>query len=150
MQKISTYDVTTERPQATRGTKHLTLLTQKNGRGPSHHIIHLGQELTFNPLNARCCIYTTWKHVYALSESETTSDWNWEVVRDGEARRWGARWHRITYHSGLISRATSDILYNYYELEIYPRALNLKILGRGQKLAIFVSSDQYQSFRIKL
>jgi len=29
--------------------------------------------------------------------------------------------------------------YNFYKLEIYPRALSFKILGCGYKLAIFVS-----------
>jgi len=34
-----------------------------------------------NPLSARCCIYTIWKHVSSLCpKSETTSDWNWDEV----------------------------------------------------------------------
>jgi len=34
---------------------------------------------------------------FCMSESETTSDWNLEVIRDDEAGRRGARWHRVTF-----------------------------------------------------
>ena len=32
-----------------------------------------------------------------MSESETTSASNWKVIRDGEARRRGARWEEVTF-----------------------------------------------------
>jgi len=33
----------------------------------------------------------------STSESETTSGWNWKVIRDGETGRRGARWHKVTF-----------------------------------------------------
>jgi len=32
-----------------------------------------------------------------MSESETTSEWNWKVIRDREAGRRGARSHKVTF-----------------------------------------------------
>jgi len=33
----------------------------------------------------------------SCTESETTSEWNWKVIGDGEAGRRGARWHKVTF-----------------------------------------------------
>jgi len=33
----------------------------------------------------------------SIFESETTSGWNWKVIRDGEAGRRGARWQKVTF-----------------------------------------------------
>jgi len=32
-------------------------------------------------------IYNMKTRFWTMSESKTTSDWNWEVMKDGEARR---------------------------------------------------------------
>ena len=36
-----------------------------------------------------------------MSEGEVVSVWNWNVIRDGEAGRWGARWKRSHFQFGL-------------------------------------------------
>jgi len=34
---------------------------------------------------------------YTMSESEATSEWNWKVIRDGEAGRRGESSHKVTF-----------------------------------------------------
>jgi len=54
-------------------------------------------------------VYLTWRHISALfSESETTTNWNWEEIRD-DAGRWGAR---FSFHTTPFLFHTTPFSFN--------------------------------------
>ena len=72
--------------------------------------------------------YRTWSiyaplktPLYTMSESETTSTSNWNVMRDCEAERRGAHWEKVTYTSlpFLALKGLKPLFYHSKSNSIY-------------------------------